>query len=96
MLRDLAIFVIEFPQESCGGDRVKKIAACVLLIPLGLALSLPPVAYASSNSGRGAAQTDSTKSRKAYLKQQKKQQKKFKKSQRKVQKDSDKLHPDHN
>jgi hypothetical protein len=74
---------------------VTKIAAYVLLIPLVLGLSLPTVAHASANSGRGAAQTDSTKSRKAYLKQEKKQQKKFKKTQRKAQKDSDKLHPDH-
>jgi hypothetical protein len=73
---------------------VTKIAASILFIPLGLALSLPPVAYASTKSQQETAQNNSTKSRKAYIKQQKKEQKKIKKSERKTQKESDKLHPD--
>ncbi len=71
-----------------------KIAASILFIPLGLALSLPPVAYASTKSDQETAQNNSTKSRKAYVKQQKKEQKKIKKSERKAQKESDQLHPD--
>jgi hypothetical protein len=69
-----------------------KTIVCVLFVPLGLALSVPPVAHADMNSAQGTTQTSSTKSMNAYRKQQKKQQKKTQKAQKKAQKHLKKLH----
>jgi hypothetical protein len=69
-----------------------KIIARVLFVPLALALSLPPVARADTNSAQHPTQHDSTESRKAYLKHQKKLQKSERKAQKKAQKNSKKLH----
>jgi len=71
-----------------------KILACVLLVPLGLALSAPPVVRADTGSAQGSAQANSTKSRKAYLKQQQKQQKKAQRAQKKARNNLKKLHPE--
>jgi F0F1-type ATP synthase epsilon subunit len=69
-----------------------KFIACVRLVSIGLALSLPPVAHADTNSAQHPTEHDSTKSRKAYVKHQKKLQKSERKAQKKAQKNSKKLH----
>ena len=71
-----------------------RITAAVLLIVLGLSLSAPPVARADTGSAQGISQASSTKTRKAYLKQQKKQQKQMLKSQKQARNRIKKLHPE--
>ena len=71
-----------------------KVIACVLLFPLGLALSAPPVVRADTGAAQGMAQANSTKSVKAYRKQQKKQHNKTLRAQKKAQKNLRKLHPE--
>jgi hypothetical protein len=62
-----------------------KIVGRMLLLVLGLALSVPGVAHADTNHGQ-VTQGDSTKSMKAYMKNQKKTRKAEKKAQKKGQK----------
>jgi F0F1-type ATP synthase epsilon subunit len=69
-----------------------KFMAYVLFVPIGVALSFPPVAHADTNSAQHPTEHDSTKSRKAYLKHQKKLQKSERKAQKKAQKNSKKVH----
>ena len=68
------------------GELVKKVTACILFILLGLALSVPAVAHADSNSAHRKAVKNSQKSYKKSMKQQKKSQKKAQKSQKKAMK----------
>jgi hypothetical protein len=70
---------------------VTKIAARVLLVILGGTLLVSPV-FAHATSTQGAPQTNSSKTRKAYLKHQKTEQKKFKKDAKKSQKQIKKQH----
>jgi hypothetical protein len=70
-----------------------KLIVCILSVPLGLALSVPPIAYAGTNSAPGTTQNNAEKSMKAYQKQQKKQLKKTQRAQKKAQKKLQKLHP---
>jgi hypothetical protein len=62
-----------------------KIVGRMLLLLVSLALSVPGVAHADTNHGQ-VTQGDSTKSMKAYRKQQKKNQKKTRKAEKKAQK----------
>jgi hypothetical protein len=57
----------------------------IILLVLGLALSVPVVARADTNHAH-ATQGDSTKSMKAFMKQQKKEQKQTRKAAKKAQK----------
>jgi hypothetical protein len=71
---------------------VKKVTACILFILLGLALSVPPITHADTNSAQQKAQKKSQKAYKKSIKQQKKAQKKATKSQKKATKDWKKHH----
>ena len=62
-----------------------KIVGRALLLVVGLALSVPAVGRAETNDAH-ARQGDSTKSMKAYRKQQKKNQKQTRKAEKKAQK----------
>jgi hypothetical protein len=73
------------------GRTVTKIAARVLLVTLGVALMGSPV-LAHASPAQEAAQSNPSKTRKAYLKHQKKEQKKFKKDAKKSQKQIKKQH----
>ena len=68
-----------------------KIAARVLLVILGVTLLVSPV-LAHATSTQGAPQTNSSTTRKAYLKHQKTEQKTFKKDAKKSQKQIKKQH----
>jgi uncharacterized protein HemX len=81
----LAIFVIESRKSLFSGEFAMKIMGCTLLLVLGLALSVPAVAQGDTNRAH-ATQGDSTKSMKAYRKQQKKQQKQTRNAEKKTQK----------
>ncbi len=70
-----------------------KIVARSLLLSLGLALSMQPVALAAPNSGQNS-QKNAQKSMRAYQKQQKKQLKKAQKNQKMAQARMKKLHPE--
>jgi len=60
-----------------------KLPACVLFF--SLAVAVPIVANAAANPVQHTSRTSSSKSRKAYVKNQKKQQKKLRKAQKKSQ-----------
>jgi hypothetical protein len=66
-----------------------RIWGCALLLVLGPGLSVPAVGYADTNHAH-ATQGDSTKSMKAFTKQQKKNQKNMRKAEKKAQKQSKK------
>jgi hypothetical protein len=70
---------------------VKKAVFYLLLIFAGLAPSVTAVARADKKPAQTKSEHDSSKSRKAYLKQQKKQQKKEKKQQKQSLKNYKKL-----
>jgi len=70
-----------------------KFIASVLLVPLGIALCIPPVARAAAGSAQTPAPRNSDKTMKAYQKKQQKQMKKTLKAQKKAQKKLQKLHP---
>jgi uncharacterized protein HemX len=61
----------------------------MLLLVVGLGLSVPAIGRADTNHAQ-ATQGDSTKSMKAFTKQQKKQQKQLKKTENKAQKEAKK------
>jgi hypothetical protein len=61
----------------------------IMLLVLGLALSVPAVTHADTNHAH-ATQGDSTKSMKAFTKQQKKEQKQTRKAEKKAQKEAKK------
>jgi len=67
---------------------VKKVIACTLLIFLGLAFSVPAVAYPRLNS----AQREMQKNTKKVLKRDKKQRKRDMKTQKQAMKDWQKYH----
>jgi hypothetical protein len=62
-----------------------KRMGCTLVLVVGLGLSIPAVAHDDTNHAH-STQGDSTKSMKAFTKQQKKQQKKTRKAEKKAQK----------
>ena len=66
-----------------------KMMRWMLVVVLGLGVSVPAIAMGDTNHAH-AAQGDSTKSMKAFTKQQKKNQKKTNKAVRKAQKESKK------
>jgi len=66
-----------------------KRMGCAVLLVLGLGLSVPAVGRADTNHAH-ATQGDSTKSMKAYQKQQKKNQKQTRKAEKKAQKEAKK------
>jgi hypothetical protein len=68
---------------------VKPVIACILLVLLGQAISIPAVALADTSSAQGLPHTDSMKK---YLKHQKKEQKKARKVQRRAEKNWKKDH----
>jgi hypothetical protein len=70
------------------GLPVRKVTACILLMLLGFALSVPATARTSANSQQRAAQ----KRQKKMLKQQKKQHKQDMKSSQKATKEWRKHH----
>ncbi len=84
--------VVEFRESLFRGELVKKVIACILFILFGLALSVPAVAHADTNSAHRKAVKNSQKSYKKSMKQQKKAQKKAQKSQKKAMKDWNKSH----
>ena len=63
------------------GELVTKLPACVLFF--SLAVAVPIVANAAANPVQHTSRTSPSKSRKAYVKNQKKQQKKLRKAQKK-------------
>ncbi len=75
-------------QELSHGELVKKAAASILFLLLGLVLCFPAVAHAGTNSAQRKAQKDAKKSWQTYMKQQKKS----KKSQEKAMKKWNKQH----
>jgi hypothetical protein len=66
-----------------------KRMGCALLLLLGMGISVPTVARADTNHPH-STQGDSTKSMKAFTKQQKKNQKNTRKAEKKAQKQSKK------
>jgi hypothetical protein len=70
---------------------VKRVAACILFVLLGLALS-GPVAHAGTKSPQTKSQKNAQKSWKKYSKQYNKQQKKELKAQKKQMKKWNKEH----
>jgi hypothetical protein len=72
---------------------VKKVAACVLFVLLGLALSGPTVAHARTISTQTEAQKKTQKNWKKAGKRQARAQKKQQKAQNKAAKKYNKNHP---
>ncbi|MHB1856553.1 MAG: hypothetical protein ACYCPM_03885 [Acidobacteriaceae bacterium] len=72
------------------GELVTKLPAYVLFF--SLAIAMPIVAHAAANPVQRASRTSPSKSRKAYVKNQKKQKKKLRKAQKKLQKQMKKSH----
>jgi hypothetical protein len=75
---------------------VKKVTAHTLFILLvlgGLALLVPGVAHANTNSAQTAAQRQAKKAQRTYMKQQRKEQKKAQKSQKRAMKEWKRQHP---
>ncbi|MFZ0912150.1 MAG: hypothetical protein WBQ76_09205 [Candidatus Korobacteraceae bacterium] len=72
---------------------MKKVAACVLFVLLGLALSGPTVAHARKVSAQSEAQKKTQKNWKKAGKRQAKAQKKQLKAQKKATKNWKKNHP---
>jgi len=66
-----------------------KMLRWMMLLVVGLGLSVPAIGRADTNHAH-ATQGDSTKSMKAFTKQQKKQQKQLKKTEKKAQKNAKK------
>jgi hypothetical protein len=66
---------------------VRKTVSRVLSIALALAFCASSSGFAQAGPAAGGFETNSKKTRKAYLKQQKHQQKKFNKDAKKQQKD---------
>jgi hypothetical protein len=83
------MFVIESRKSLFSGEFAMKIMGRTLLLVLGLALSVPAVAHGDTNHAH-ATQGDSTKSMKAYRKQQKKNQKTTRNAEKKAQKQAKK------
>ena len=71
---------------------MKRVAACVLFVLLGLALSGPVAAHAGTKSPQTKSQKNAQKSWKKYSKQYNKQQKKELKAQKKQMKKWNKEH----
>jgi hypothetical protein len=71
------------------GDFAMKTMRWMTLLVVGLELSVPVVGRADTNHPH-LTQGDSTKSMKAFTKQQKKQQKQLKKTEKKAQKEAKK------
>jgi uncharacterized protein HemX len=71
------------------GDFAMKTMRWMMLLVVGLGLSVPAIGRADTNHPH-ATQGDSTKSMKAFTKQQKKQQKQLKKTEKKAQKEAKK------
>ena len=66
-----------------------KLLVCVLFLSLA---AVPTVAHSLANPAQHTSQTNPSKSRKAYVKNQKKQQKKWRKAEKKEQKSIKKSH----
>ena len=70
-----------------------KIKGVVLSIVFGLGICVASVAVTRTSLAQNTVPTNQTKTRKAYLKEQKKEQKKTKKAEQKAQKKNIELHP---
>jgi hypothetical protein len=71
------------------GEFAMKRMGCTVLLVVGLVLAVPAVVRADTHHAH-ATQGDSTKSMKAFTKQQKKQKKQLKKTEKKAQKQAKK------
>jgi histidinol phosphatase-like PHP family hydrolase len=71
----------------CEGDSVRKTVSRVLSIALALGFFASSGGFAHASPGAGGFETNSKKTRKAYLKHQKMHQKKFNKNAKKQQKE---------
>jgi hypothetical protein len=76
------------------GDFTMKMMRWMLLLVVGLGLSAPAIGRADTNHAH-ATQGDSTKSMKAFNKQQKKQKKQLQKAEKKSRKESNKKAASH-
>jgi hypothetical protein len=81
---------VKSSESQFHGEPVKTVTACILLVLLGLALSVPAAAHAPKQT---KAQKDAQKSWKKYSKQYNKQQKQQLKAQQKQMKKWNKNHP---
>jgi multisubunit Na+/H+ antiporter MnhG subunit len=66
------VFVVKSRKSLFHGELVRKVAAYILIVLLGVALLAPTSAYAHANSAQRKAQKNSKKSWEKYMKEQKK------------------------